>query len=323
MNTVISRNKNKIQKILSITQKIGIIIGLILLIQQIHTAFNSIYTDYFSLKLILNISKSIVFASIAIFFQILAWKSVMSIVEAEISTKSAVRGYVLSFIPKYIPGTIWGYLSRSEWLKEEFSIEYHNSNFGSIYEIATIFFSSFVIISIYFSLNIAIYILLVPLLCFVGWILFLPLLESILVRNKMKFISSLFHQHAKFRLWFSSLFYGTMMWVFNGLALYLLIINFNNFHTSLFRELIFSTFAFCVAWLMGFIVLFVPSGLGIRESILAVVVSNLFEINPGQSAFIAILFRLVILTSEGLFLLLGLRFLKWKKLFKNLTFNKK
>ena len=106
----------------------------------------------------------------------------MSVVETKISTKSAVRGYVLSFIPKYIPGTIWGYLSRSEWLKVKFNIEYHNSNIGSIYEIVVIFFSSFVIISIYLSLRIPIYIVLVPLLCFVGWIYFLPLLEIMLIK---------------------------------------------------------------------------------------------------------------------------------------------
>ena len=113
------------------------------------------------------------------------------------------------------------------------------------------------------------------------------------------------------------------MWIFNGFALYFLIINFNNIHTSLFRELTASTFSFCVAWLLGFIVLFVPSGLGIRESVLAILISSFFALNSGQSAFIAILFRLVILSSEGLFLLLGIRILKWRKLFNNFTFNKK
>lgn len=318
-----SKNKVTIKRIFFLLQRIGILIGIWLLIKQILLAVNQINTDFVTNRLLVNGLFSFIFAIAAIFFQIFAWKLIMGIVNLKISMKSVINGYIISFLPKYIPGTVWGYISRSEWLKQEFNQNYQESLLGSFFELVIIFFSSFFIIALFFSLNSSLLFLVIPILCFIGWTFSLPITNQIFLHMNINYSRIFKISRQKAFLWFKSLISGIMMWLINGISLLFLIGIFVEFHSDMFRFLITASFAFTIAWLFGFVVFIIPSGIGIRENILALLISGFFGLNPGQSAFIAIVFRLIIFLSEALYALIGLYFIKEKASLFNFTFNKK
>ena len=51
-----------------------------------------------------------------------AWQRFMYSVGVSMRMGAIVEGYALSFLPRYIPGTIWGYASRSEWALRNLSL---------------------------------------------------------------------------------------------------------------------------------------------------------------------------------------------------------
>jgi len=318
-----SKNKVTNKRLFFLLQRIGILIGVWLLIKQILLAVNQINTDFVTNRLLVNGLFSFIFAIAAIFFQILAWKLIMGVVNLKISMKSVIKGYIISFLPKYIPGTVWGYISRSEWLKQEFNQNYQDSLLGSFFELVIIFFSSFFIIALFFSLNSSMLILLIPILCYIGWLFCLPIANRIFLNLKITFSRIFEISKQKTILWFESLLSGIMMWLINGISLLFLIGIFIEIQSDIYRFLVTATFAFVLAWFFGFAVFFIPSGIGIRENILALLISGFFGLNPGQSAFIAIVFRLLIFLSEGLYALVGMYFTKEKNSLYNFTFNKK
>jgi len=322
-NLRISKNKVTIKQIFFLIQRFGILIGIWLLINQILLAVDQINTDFVTNCLLVNGLFSFVFAIGAIFFQILTWKLIMGVVNLKISMKSVINGYIISFLPKYIPGTVWGYISRSEWLKQEFNQNYRDSLLGSFFELVIIFFSSFFIIALFFSLNSSMLILLIPILCYIGWIFSLPIANQIFLHLKITFSGIFEISRQKAFLWFESLISGIIMWLINGISLLFLIGIFVEFQNDIYRFLITATFAFTVAWFFGFVIFFIPSGIGIRENILALLISGFFGLNPGQSAFIAIVFRLIIFLSEAFYALVGMYFINDKTSLFNFTFNKK
>ena len=63
-----------------------------------------------------------------------------------------------------------------------------------------------------------------------------------------------------------------------------------------------------LSWIIGFLAVFAPAGLGVTELTLALLLSSYLPI--GVSSFMAIFFRVILLSFEGIFLLLALTFKK-------------
>jgi hypothetical protein len=47
-----------------------------------------------------------------------------------------MQGFMLSFLPRYVPGSVWGYLTRGEWLARDHGIPHPVSWFGAVLEAA-------------------------------------------------------------------------------------------------------------------------------------------------------------------------------------------
>ena len=73
--------------------------------------------------------------------------------QVKINLISTLRGYSLSFLPRYLPGSIWGYLSRSEWLTQQFSIPFKYSNAISVVEIGATITANLLVAFIWLSIN--------------------------------------------------------------------------------------------------------------------------------------------------------------------------
>lgn len=114
---------------------LGFTIGFSIFVFQIYISINSYIDKSFSLSLGW-ILLAIITSMISLGLQILAWRLIMSGLGFQIPIWKAFKGYIPSFLPRYIPGTIWGYISRSEWLNHNFGIPYRSTNYGSILELS-------------------------------------------------------------------------------------------------------------------------------------------------------------------------------------------
>jgi hypothetical protein len=68
-----------------------------------------------------------------------------------------------------------------------------------------------------------------------------------------------------------------------------------------------ATAAFALAWAIGFLVIFVPAGVGVREWTLSALLAAFTLLPPGQATLIAVISRLGLIVAELLVLAIGLQ----------------
>jgi hypothetical protein len=76
-----------------------------------------------------------------------------------------------------------------------------------------------------------------------------------------------------------------------------------------------AVFVMSAAWLIGFIAIAVPAGIGVRELTLATLLSSQFGLLPWQAGLVAVASRLVVILAEVEWLLVGLAlhvYVRWK-----------
>jgi uncharacterized membrane protein YbhN (UPF0104 family) len=266
-------------------------------------------------------SKSIVFANpsglvlsalfmfSAMGLQMAAWRMLMANLGVGLVWREVLENYVLSFMPRYIPGSFWGYVSRAEWLKQKHDIPYSVSNLGSILEIALIFMG--------ISLVTAVYLfqtpsennkwLLLALFCslpLIGWVVIKWVLTSSKLNNLLgKFSVPTPVKFIPFGIWLELSTLHAIAWAFYGASVLWIT---RSFSPDISVSLINTTFLFAISWTLGFIVIFVPSGLGIREQSLSMLLISLKFLSPDEASGVAVLSRLFALFGEMVWLLIGL-----------------
>lgn len=317
--------KNRISEILrkcnlKLIRKIGLIIGLLLLLLQLRSSIN-VFTDFqLGHDFLLYFLLSFFFIILAIFFQIISWMVIMKSFDVNLGLRSALKGYIISFLPKYIPGGFWGYIERSNWLKQDENITFTKSYFSSIFEIGMTFFSSSFIVIFQLTKVSNYYYLLFSIVVFFGFFLL-----KIIKRNKFSDLlkNESFEKTLNQKYISKSILLSTLMWVSYGISLSVLLRFFIQFDVFNFNNIISSTFTFSVSWIIGFIIIFVPSGIGIRENAISYFLTKFYDVNFSQANFISILFRLNILLAELFYILVGLIFFDSKELFVSNKNNKK
>ena len=85
--------------------------------------------------------------------QVCAGVLLMRSLNIELPIHKARYIYSLSFLARYIPGSIWGYLSRSEWLLHDYQVSYASSNYGSILEVALAVSTGFCVLGLCILVN--------------------------------------------------------------------------------------------------------------------------------------------------------------------------
>jgi glycosyltransferase 2 family protein len=254
----------------------------------------------------------IAFALIAVVCQVYGWNALIRLLNVRIPFQKAFTGYVISFLPRYIPGTVWGYLSRGEWLWKEKGVNRAITNFSSILEVAIIILTNLLLYEVAqrpfkgYSLQFGSEILSIIGVAMLVWVIFhffiqkwgyLPLFNRWLPGLK----------EWKFSLvdWMAAFISYIAMWLSYGASLWLILRAISPQAVSWsFSSWIQITGYFNLSWLVGFLILFVPAGLGVREAILANLLALNLGINQGIANELTIFFRLVIILSE--FILAGL-----------------
>ena len=55
---------------------------------------------------------------LATLIQIAAWQVIMAGMGIYVGRWHLAQGYMLPFLARYIPGSVWGYLGRSQWMNQ-------------------------------------------------------------------------------------------------------------------------------------------------------------------------------------------------------------
>jgi uncharacterized membrane protein YbhN (UPF0104 family) len=241
--------------------------------------------------------------------QIGAWRYLMGGLGVVLTWRQVFEGYSISLLPRYIPGSVWGYISRAEWLKQEHRVPYSLTNLGTLLEILLILISVVLVVGIFLLAELAapyrwLALLLLIVLPFVTWRSFYWFLASAFVKRWLpKIAASQPAERLSWPLWTAILALHLAAWFLYGESLHQLV---RAFGLTPPAGLVGYTFIFAASWLVGFLVLFVPSGLGVREQTLSTWMTSRLLLSAGQASAVSVLSRLGISLVELFWLALGL-----------------
>jgi hypothetical protein len=111
---------------------LGVGLGAILFLQQVWLGIESVRQEVLHINRPVCLLAAIGLTFIIYALQMIAWGQIMLGLGSLINLPAVLQGYIISFLPRYIPGTIWGYLSRAEWLKSTYNVPHSTSTLGSV-----------------------------------------------------------------------------------------------------------------------------------------------------------------------------------------------
>lgn len=248
--------------------------------------------------------------------QMLAWLQIMQYLGYSLPLTRVLGGYMVSFLPRYIPGSVWGYLGRSEWLASTYRIDYTTSITGSALEglglIATgLSFAGFYLSRYFTGLPRTASVIGVAVL-FYSVALLLPKLAIYVIERtsnktspaKLRDRHLLALSQARPSLsWLTALVLYLILWGIYGIVILMIGNTVTAISISKWFEL---TTSFSLSWIAGFISPFVPTGIGIREFALASLLTRLAGVFPWQGSWIAVVSRLIAILSESIWVIAGL-----------------
>ncbi len=223
--------------------------------------------------------------------QLLGWWLIMRFLAVSLPAFRAARGYFLSFLPRYIPGTVWGYLGRSEWLAQEWDVGYRRSAVGSALEAI-----SFVLTAGFFAA-----LMVAPAYAAVVMICAAPFIWGITWFMGRRFIggSGWGSLPAALALVAGALILYLLYWLAQGAVLSAAAAAVGIPMTPAWIQ---APGVAALAWVVGFLTVFVPSGMGVREVTLSVALQDQLGVSADLAALLAILTRLMMVVSELLIL---------------------
>jgi len=233
--------------------------------------------------------------------QIGAWALLMRGLGVRLPIKDAMRGYALSFVPRYIPGGLWGYMSRGEWLHQDHGVPYGTSHLGSLLELAATVLAALMVVGIdalpssLGSARVALagVLMLLPVLL---WLALRSFWGAPMVRRALG-EGGLGEPLGGLGVlpWVTVVTLHLVSWLSFGVLIPLLVSTLGlQYQAPIGR----SAALYAVAWLIGFLAVFVPAGIGVREFVLASALATSFAIPLGQANAISIVSRCVIVGAE-------------------------
>jgi glycosyltransferase 2 family protein len=288
----------------SILYRIGLGLGAALFVYQVWLAIMALRSNpaplhygYLVALLCLDL--------VAYVLLIVGWGIITRALRLNLSARHMFDGYVLAFLPRYIPGSVWGYVSRGEWMQRTCGASYSQSTAASLMEISVQFGTAGVVVlgglaPVHWRL--AIIVLGICTLAVPWW-----LLQRIYLRR----------QHVSTARvavsWLLLFILYTVFWTVHGLTILMAL---QAVGTTATLTLPAAVFAFCSSWLVGFAAILVPAGLGVRELTLSALLQRMTTIPAGDASLVAVITRLGIVAAELIFLLFAaalMGFDRWRK----------
>lgn len=294
---------------------IGLALGVPLFLRQVWVVFGAAGQEGLQISWSAWWWAALPLGTVAYFVQMAAWTLITRSLGVSLSLRQAMRGYFISFLPRYIPGTVWGYWSRSEWLKQSCGIDYADSALASVLETLALVLTALSVIGGWFSLHFADLRGLALGAASAGVLAFvwfgLPGLALRFERWRGRKESGR-QVRISLQAWVSAVVLYMFLWCLHGGSVYLAgqaILSISSL------DLPRAVFATALAWLVGFVVVIVPAGIGVRELTLSTLLSGYFHLSPWQASLVATAFRFMVILAEIEWLLVGLALdahIRWK-----------
>jgi len=232
---------------------------------------------------------------VCFFIMALLWYSVLRTMGGQLSLSAALRFYGITLLPRYIPGMIWGYAGRTVLCEKE-GIARSIAAGSAIAEIGLIVATGFTVALIRFLGTNWMIVIIVPAL-----ILFLGSLVTSL--REVRHRTSVFKKAAK---WYGLALAYLGFWALYGASSWLVAMSVApEVARSHPLDIVVSS---AIAWLAGFLAIFVPSGLGVREGVFSLTLTPI--LGPAAGVFIPLLARLIGMLAEVTFFLICLLFFR-------------
>jgi len=287
---------------------IGLGLGALLFIRQAWLSYQAVRQQEFIHLRPICLVGGLVLSLFLHALQMLAWTMIMRYLGVFIGLRQVVRGYFLSFLPRYIPGSVWGYWSRSRWLEQSFGVGYTTSLLGSVLEASVLVLTALSIAGLYVCTCSVGFVRLVLALGSVGmlgltWLIAPRVAVQISQRLGKGETSVHCRRGGSLRAWSAAIALCLLLWVTYGGSVLLIG---NAIRPIPFNDMPGVTFASSLSWAVGFITVVLPAGIGIRELALSALLPLHSHFVPWQANLTAVTSRLEIISAELGWLTVGL-----------------
>ena len=254
------------------------------------------------------------FCILSIFFNAIAWKNIVIWFGKTKSKDNFISFYVVTNVLKYVPGGIWHFLERYNFLKDISNPQL--AFYSTLIEPYFMLCSSFLLASVGMIFSPFYFLLLLPLISLNRKLIYLILRIIEILKSKtitalkIKNANYKFNETIKIISFFPSkaLFIETLFVLskFIGFIICLYIVSFDEQYSIFYLLVIF-----CLSWAIGLVVPTAPGGAGVFEACFLFFVGKNI---PQNIIFVSLIYFRLISTSADIFL--GLPFLLRKLLSK-------
>ncbi len=250
----------------------------------------------------INLSLSFLFCVLSIYLNAYAWKYIVKWFGTEFKSNKLVSFYVLTNILKYVPGGIWHFVERFNFIKKISNS--HIALYSTLIEPYFMLSGSFLLASLGLIFSPIYFFLIFPLVFLNRKLIYLVLKRIGSLKGKVFEVLRLPNSKGQFeeRINIISFFPTKALILEIGFVLSKFIgfyICLNTFYTSNTLNIIFLLVIFSLSWSLGLVVPAAPGGVGVFEA------SFLFFVGksiPQNIILICLIYFRVISTSADLFL---------------------
>ena len=263
----------------------------------------------------INLFLSFLFCILSIYLNAYAWKYIVKWFGKEFKSNNLVSFYVLTNILKYVPGGIWHFVERFNFIKKISNT--HIALYSSLIEPYFMLSGSFLLASLGVIFSPLYFFLILPLVFLNRKLIYLVLKGLGSLKGKIFKVLRLSNSKTKFekRIDIVSFFPTKALLLEIGFVLSKFIgfyICLNTFYTSNTLNIIFLLVIFSLSWTLGLVVPTAPGGVGVFEACLLFLVGRNI---PQNAILVSLIYFRVVSTSADL--LLSFPFLI-RKLFKRI-----
>lgn len=299
-NSFYKIKKNIPEWVKTITTILILIITTIFLTKTLLSYYDQIQHIIYSISP-LRILLSLFFFLAYLYFRALSWKSLIHFLGGSLNKTNSLYIWFFSEATRYIPGNVWSFVSRS-YLAQQKKVSRSISILVLPLE-AVIVITTTSILSLYsitenlnrfYTSSIFDIVLILSLL--------ITLVLLVLHKPISRILNKLVNERLFPKQIITTLIFQFLSWSLYSIGYLILITDFTNIHDP---TLLFSSTL--LAWLIGYLSIVTPMGLGIRESAFVLLTGP--QIGIPQAALIAVLARIIFICSEliNLFIWVSMR----------------
>ena len=249
----------------------------------------------------INLSLSFLFCVLSIYLNAYAWKYIVKWFGEEFNNNNLVSFYVLTNVLKYVPGGIWHFVERFNFIKRISNPQI--ALYSTLIEPYFMLSGSFLLASLGVIFSPLYFFLILPLLFLNRKLIYLVLKKLGSLKGKVFEVLRLANSKDQFgRINIISFFPLRALFLEIGFVLSKFIgfyICLNTFYTSNTLNIIFLLVIFSLSWSLGLVVPAAPGGVGVFEACLLLFVGKSI---PQNIIIISLVYFRVISTSADLFL---------------------